>query len=76
MVNFFYSTKEVEGLPLYKSKSGYEYIGQVGFDFSISKDWVFEGFMMGTLLPRGISDSPQVNGNSITEAGILVKYVF
>jgi outer membrane protein len=76
VVNFFYSINEVEGLPLYKGKSGYEYTGQVGFDYPISKDWVFEGFMRGTLLPRGISDSPLVDGNSIIEAGILVKYVF
>jgi hypothetical protein len=76
VVNYFYSIHEVDGLPYYRGKSGYEYTGQIGFDYPINKDWVFEGFMRGTVLPSGISESPLVDGNSITETGVLVKYVF
>jgi len=76
VVNYFYAINEVEGLPYYRGKSGIEYTGQVGFDYPISEDWVFEGFVRTTLLPSGIADSPLVDGNTVTEAAVLVKYVF
>lgn len=76
VVNYFYAINEVEGLPYYRGKAGFEYTGQIGFDYPINQDWVFESFIRATLLPSGISDSPLVDGNSITEAGVLVKYVF
>lgn len=76
VVNYFYAINEVDGLPYYRGKAGFEYTGQIGFDYPINQDWVFESFIRATLLPSGISDSPLVDGNSITEAGVLVKYVF
>ncbi len=84
VVNYFYGisegefiqSNEVAGLPNYQGKSGFEYTGQVGFDYPITTNWVFEGFARITLLPSGITDSPLVDGNTISEAAILVKYVF
>jgi outer membrane protein len=84
VVNYFYGigenefsgSNEIPGLPSYQGKSGFEYTGQVGFDYPITTDWVFEGFARTTLLPSGITDSPLVDGNAVTEAAILVKYVF
>jgi outer membrane protein len=84
VVNYFYGigedeflgNNEINGLPNYHGKSGFEYTGQVGFDYPITTDWVFEGFARTTLLPSGITDSPLVDGNTITEAAVLVKYVF
>ncbi|MFT5813503.1 MAG: outer membrane protein [Psychroserpens sp.] len=76
VVNYFYAINEVEGLPYYRGESGYEYTGQIGFDYPIDVDWVFEGYIRATHLPTGISDSPLVDGDSITEGGVLIKYVF
>ena len=84
VVNYFYGISEdefpdsnkIHGLPNYQGKSGVEYTGQVGFDYPITTDWVFEGFARITLLPSGVTDSPLVDGNTITEAAVLVKYVF
>lgn len=84
VVNYFYGIREgefpqsneVDGLPNYQGKSGFEYTGQVGFDYPITTDWIFEGFARTTILPSGITDSPLVDGNTISEAAILVKYVF
>jgi len=84
VVNLFYGVDEgefpgsyeIDGLPSYQGESGFEYTGQVGFDYPITKNWVFEGFARTTLLPSGITDSPLVDGNSIIEAAVLVKYVF
>jgi outer membrane protein len=84
VVNYFYGisedeflgSNEIDALPSYQGKSGFEYTGQVGFDYPITTDWVFEGFARTTLLPSGITDSPLVEGNAVTEAAVLVKYVF
>lgn len=84
VVNYFYGisedeflgSNEIDALPSYLGKSGFEYTGQVGFDYPITTDWVFEGFARTTLLPSGITDSPLVDGNTVTEAAVLVKYVF
>jgi len=84
VVNYFYGISEdefpdineIDGLSYYQGKSGFEYTGQVGFDYPMTKHWVFEGFARTTLLPSGITDSPLVDGNSISEAALLVKYVF
>ncbi|KGJ88207.1 MipA/OmpV family protein [Colwellia psychrerythraea] len=86
VVNYFYGvgegegefpgSNEIDGLPSYQGESGLEYTGQVGFDYPITTDWVFEGFARGTFLPSGITDSPLVDGNAVIEAAILVKYVF
>lgn len=84
VVNYFYGvgdnefshSNEVDDLPSYQGKAGFEYTGQVGFDYPITTDWVFEGFARATLLPSGISDSPLVDGKTVFEAAVLVKYVF
>ncbi len=84
VVNYFYGVGEgqfpgsnkTSGLPSYQGESGFEYTGQVGFDYPITTEWVFEGFARATLLPSGITNSPLVDGNSIIEAAVLVKYVF
>ena len=78
VVNHFYGVGEGEfpGLPSYQGKSGFEYTGQVGFDYPITTDWVFEGFARTTLLPSGITNSPLVDGNTVTEVAVLIKYVF
>jgi len=84
VVNYFYGVgedefpgnNEIEGLPYYQGEAGFEYTGQVGFDYPITKNWVFEVFARTTLLPSGITDSPLVDGNAVTEAAVLVKYVF
>lgn len=84
VVNYFYGvgegefpgSNEIDGLPSYQGESGLEYTGQVGFDYPITTDWVFEAFARATFLPSGITDSPLVDGNTITEAAVLVKYVF
>lgn len=76
VVNYFYAIDEVEGLPFYRGEAGLEYTGQVGASYPISEDWVFEAFVRTTLLPSGISDSPLVDGNTIIESALLVKYVF
>ncbi|NQY89607.1 MAG: MipA/OmpV family protein [Colwellia sp.] len=84
VVNYFYGigenefpgNNEIDGLPYYQGEAGFEYTVQVGFDYPITKDWVFEGFARTTILPSGITDSPLVDGNAVTEAAVLVKYVF
>jgi outer membrane protein len=76
VVNYFYAINEVEGLPYYRGKSGFEYTAQVGVDYPIDENWVLEGFVRTTLLPAGISDSPLVDGNTIFESAVVIKYVF
>jgi len=76
VINHFYGINEVEGLPYYRGESGFEYTGQVGFGYPITTDWVFEGFARIILLPSGVTNSPLVDGNTITEAAVSVKYVF
>jgi outer membrane protein len=76
VINHFYGINEVEGLAYYRGESGFEYTGQVGFGYPITTDWVFEGFARIILLPSGITNSPLVDGNTITEAAVSVKYVF
>lgn len=76
VVNQFYAINEVEGLSYYRGDAGFEYTGQLGASYPINEDWVFEAFARTTLLPSGISDSPLVDGNTIVEAALVVKYVF
>jgi len=84
VVNYFYGiseneflgNNEIDSLPSYQGRSGFEYTGQVGFDYPITTAWVFEGFARTILFPSGITDSPLVDGKAITEAAVLVKYVF
>lgn len=76
VVNHFYAINEVEGLPYYRGEAGFEYTGQLGASYPINESWVFESFVRVTLLPSGISDSPLVDGSSITEAAVVIKYVF
>lgn len=76
VVNYFYAINEVEGLSQYRGKAGMEYTAQVGFDYPLSENWVFEGFVRTTVLPSGISDSPLVDGKTVIESALVVKYVF
>ena len=76
VVNYFYGINEVEGLPYYRGEAGLEYTGQLGTSYPINEDWVFEAFVRTTLLPSGISDSPLVDGNTVIDAALVVKYVF
>lgn len=79
VVDYFYGTyaiTETEGLPYYQGESGFEYITQVGFDYPVDENWLLEGFVRTTLLPSGISDSPLVDGSTIFESALVIKYVF
>lgn len=76
VINYFYGINEVEGLPYYRGDAGFEYTGQLGTSYPINEDWVFESFVRATLLPAGVSNSPLVDGSTIVEAAVLVKYVF
>lgn len=76
VVNYFYAINEVEGLPRYRGKAGLEYTAQVGFDYPINENWVFEGFIRTIVLPSGISNSPLVDGKTAVESALVVKYVF
>ena len=76
VINHFYGINETDTLPYYRGESGFEYTGQVGFKYPITTDWVFEGFARTILLPSGATDSPLVDGNTLTESAVMVKYVF
>lgn len=76
VVNYFYAINEVEGLPYYRGEAGLEYTVQVGTSYPITEDWVFEAFVRTTLLPSGVSDSPLVDGKTVLDAALVVKYVF
>ena len=82
-VNYFYGVSEtmadrlaMDAVPAYQGKAGIEFSAQVGTSYPVSEDWVFESYLRTTILPGGISDSPLVSEDSITEAAVLVKYVF
>jgi hypothetical protein len=76
VVSFFYGVNDIQGLPNYRGKAGIEYTTQVGFDYPINEHWVFEGFVRAIALPSGVSDSPLVDGSSVVESALMVKYVF
>ena len=76
VVNYFYGINEVEGLPFYRGEAGFEYTGQLGTSYPINENWVFEAFVRTALLPSGISDSPLVDGSTVVDAALVVKYVF
>ncbi len=76
VVNYFYGMNEIEDLPYYRGEAGFEYTGQLGASYPISEVWVLEGFFRTILLPSGLSESPLVDGHTVVEAALVVKYVF
>ncbi len=79
VVNYFYGVNSYQTnaeLPVYRGKSGLEWTAQIGVDYPITKHWVFESYLRNTVLPEGISHSPLVDDDRITEAAMVIKYVF
>lgn len=78
-VNYFYGVSEAQAtnlLPQYQGDAGFEVTGQLGVDYPITRHWVFESYIRRTQLPSGITDSPFLEENHLSEAAVSVKYVF
>jgi outer membrane protein len=71
--------------PAYSAKSGINTSIKFSADYPISEDWVLETYLSHTQLADSISDSPVIynaiqfgksRSENITEAGLMISYVF
>jgi len=88
ILDYYYGIPDeiaISNSPAYKAKSGFNTSFQIGADYPISQNWVFESYLRYTDLADSINDSPIMynaikfgtsRSENITEAGILVNYVF
>ncbi|BDX08476.1 MipA/OmpV family protein [Planctobacterium marinum] len=61
----------------YKASGGILAVGQVGFEYPISENFVFGGYFTAVMRPDVVTDSPlSVEGRMLTTAGLSVTYVF
>ena len=61
----------------YQAKEGVNFSSQVGVSYPLTKNWVLESYLRHTKLSSSITDSPLITGgNTVTESGLYISYVF
>lgn len=61
----------------YDASSGTTVVGEIGFEYPITEDWVAGGFYVFQRLPDSVVDSPiQVDDNYVSAVGLSLTYVF
>jgi len=90
IINHYYSTSSeivdlgIPRLAAYDADYGVDVIGQIGLNYPVSRDLLFESYYRYTDVSDSIADSPvmklfsDLDGRSdnVTEVGMLMSYVF
>jgi len=88
ILDYYYGISEsiaTENTSAYKAGSGINTTFQFGFDYPLTKNWVFESSVRHTKLSKSITNSPIISNalkfdssrsDDITEVTVLLSYVF